>query len=210
MSKQERVTLDLQRWGEIKLYTRTHTIAETAKKFDVSTATVTWIRRYDSFNEMRENRNRIMRNYKTKRKVETKPHKKLFSPFSKNIEPKLKIPAGAERAPEQNGAPVTVNHLTPPKRVKAEDKFDGLTLTEWSKKVEKYRDEHNKLMDEIKELRAENTLDKAKIDALQNELKEKPAPVAQPVLVGEHNYSSDFIYVISGTTKIVIPIRGKE
>lgn len=191
-------------YRQIKEYKETHTIDETALHFGISRATIIWVNRYDNFKKMKQERAAAQREYMQGRKqqqilTQSSPEtrKDIESPFKKDAAPLLTLPQNAELAPAQDSEPVTTS-------------IKGLNIHQWAAKYEK-------TIEQLGKARAENAKLKERVENLEARLEmSEPSKVEKNVTghiidtsdLIKSQYDTDHIYVISGETQIVIPLKG--
>lgn len=192
-------------YDEIREYSKTHTIEETATKYGVSASTISWVRRYDSFREMRrgqqEHNQRFAQNHQQYQKPTT-VRETIENPFPGKPEPKPIVPIGAQRAPEPDSEPVT----------RPMERSNGKTIYEWEAYAKKLEAEKTKFEAEKAELeKSKSELE----EKLKLEIRQRANYYHPPVTVHQEEtaesvkplYDNEHIYVEVGETKLVIPIR---
>lgn len=230
MTRKPKGRLKPELYAEIREYSRNHTIQETADKYDLSASTISWIKRYDNFREMKQARAEDARNYN--RKVNNIPPenykigdvapgepKPIGSPFEPGAEPTTVLPVNLKKAPEQDGEVETKPSL----------RYREKTAYEWWQEYDKQRNAYDKAIeefatvaDEKKDLEEQVRLLKEQLEkATDTDWKRQYDLVCQDrqkiwnelqgvkKLTGVSGDPSKMITVTVGETKVEIPINIK-
>lgn len=153
----KKAKLNPEMYAQIRAYSQTHSIKETADHFGVSDTTITWVKRYNSFREMKTERAALQRDYYRRANNVTPPDyrigeiastdkPKIESPFTNNVELTPTLPPNVEKAPEQDSEPVVTQEAT---------LWQGKNAKEWAdeaKKWEEMASELDKELDKYKKL----------------------------------------------------------
>lgn len=156
----KKAKLNPEMYAQIRAYSQTHSIKETADHFGISGTTISWVKRYSSFREMKTERAALQRDYYHKANNVTPPdyrvgeiastdRPKIESPFTNNVEPTPTLPPNVEKAPEQDSELVVTQEAT---------LWQGKNAKEWADEAKKWEDlagELNKELDTYKALNKE-------------------------------------------------------
>lgn len=138
-------------YERVKEYAQDHTIEETANRFGVSVATVSWVKRYSSFKEMRQGQKEASQNRTCVKEKQSKKSRPIVdNPFPGAIPPKPVIPVDAKKAPGQDTEITT----------RTTDVVEGHNVYWWSAEYKKLKAAYDKLSECSDRMRLENSVAK--------------------------------------------------
>ena len=217
MSNKARGKLTPSVFEQAKHFMENHTVAEAALRFGTSKSTMGWVSRYDSFKAMKQEKNRVHREYMRSRGVKLRnlkadtvddsnspvmaraeapiPDAGVYgSPFQKNVKPKPMVGANLEKAPTDADGPVK---RTVPKKIEGQD------IVFWYNKYLTFKKQCAELINENRSLKENNEKGYQALTALQKsheELQHKCTGCDKTQTAAE----DDMVVVTVGHTRVSV------